>query len=288
MDPETLTARLLVAVAVLALAASCGTGIRSRAATDVGEGDAGIGDVRSGDAGSGDAQGRDARGGDVGSGDVGSGDTGSGDAEGGDAGSGDVGSGDVGSGDAGSGDVAGGDAGGEEAGSGETFVSQTVDGRLGGVLQLQEATLEVCKGCVAGEATIVLRRYETISHKGAQSPVFEIELPSPDTFINDPKISIATTSPPPKAVIGFLISNADIEQWIPDSPAIPPVCDAGTVCGPVQIGSFTNPQSNPAYATTTVKFAILQQCDATPECGSQQACSSRACQECQAGSECNP
>jgi hypothetical protein len=134
----------------------------------------------------------------------------------------------------------------------------------------------------------VLRRYESINHKGARSPVFEIELPSPDTFINDPKMSIATASPPPKAVIGFLISNVDVEQWIPDSPAIPPVCEAGVVCGPVQIGSFTNPQGNPAYATNAVKFAILQQCESTPECGSQETCSSRACQECQAGSQCNP
>jgi len=146
----------------------------------------------------------------------------------------------------------------------------------------------VCKGCLSGEAVIVLRRYETISHRGAQSPVFEIEIPSPDTFINDPKISIATDSPPPRAVIGFLISNDDVEQWIPDSPATPPVCDEGVVCGPVQTGSFTNPQSTPAYATTKVMFAIIHQCDSTSECDSQEGCSSRACQECQAGSECNP
>jgi hypothetical protein len=263
MKLESPAAGLVAAASLLVLVASCGTGIRTKASFEVDAGD-------------------------VENGDVGGGDVGEGDAESGDTESAIVGSEDARGGDVGNGDVDSGDAGSEDDGDGETFVRQTVDGRLGGVLQLQEATLEVCKGCLSGEATIVLRRYESISHLGAHSPVFEIELPSPDTFINDPKISIATTSPPPKAVIGFLISNDEVEQWIPDSPATPPVCDDGVVCGPVQTGSFTNPQNSPANATTKVMFAIIHLCDSTSECDSQEACSSRACQECQAGSECNP
>jgi hypothetical protein len=174
-------------------------------------------------------------------------------------------------------------------GRGEVFAVQTID-QGGGQVVLAEAALEVCEGCVGSPASITLRRYDSIAHRGAIGPVFEIELPASDTFASDPRISIATSpevAGSANSVIGFFVPGAVNEQWIPDSPGTMPVCPASVVCGPVQRYSFMRPGGDPTQATRVVRFAIVSQCSINADCPSSQACTSGACQECPQGSPCN-
>ena len=308
-----LCAAALLAAAVVAL--SCGTGLR----TSIGSGKTG---GQSGSDGQGGASGQLGSGGQGGEGDrAGSGGGGSqpgsggrageggpagSDGSGGDAGSssgGQVGSGGqtgsggqldsgghVGSGgQAGNGGQAGG---GGQGGTGGQVpsTSQTVD-PVGGQLVFAELTLDICEGCLATRSTIVVRRYDSIKHAGAIGPVFEIELPTADTFINDPLLSIAAPADVlscGSCTIGFLVPSLTPQQWVPDSPATPPKCVAGVVCGPLQIQSYSKPKADSSFSTTIVQFAIVKQCSSNGDCQSNQACTSRACQQCPASSTCNP
>jgi len=174
-------------------------------------------------------------------------------------------------------------------GRGEVFVTRTLN-QGGGQVVLAEATLDVCEGCVGSPASITLRRYDRIEHRGAIGPVFEIELPASDTFASDPRIGISTSSTvagSANSVIGFLVPGAASEQWVPDSPGTSPVCPASVVCGPVQRYSFMRPGGDPTQATRVVRFAIVSQCATNADCPSTQACNSNACQECPQGSPCN-
>ena len=175
-------------------------------------------------------------------------------------------------------------------GEGPLFESKVI-GQQGGRIEVGEATLDIWKDCLSAPALITLRRFPAITHTGAVGPVFEIEIPAPDTFINDPQIGIQTWPDVAKAstsVIGFLIPGVDGAQWVPDSPAVLPVCDSGVVCGPVQILSFTKPggSTNPTLTTSKLDLAIVQKCSGTSECPVNQACSSGACQACATGGEC--
>jgi hypothetical protein len=170
------------------------------------------------------------------------------------------------------------------------YVSKTIDAR-GGELVLRDGRLDVWENCVGDvPAMITLRRYDHIVHTGAVGPVFEVKAPDAETFVNDPRISIASPAGVDSAqgfAIGYIVTNRNgNEQWIPDTPPIPPDCAAGTICGPVQAGSFRNPASD-ADPTSAVKFAIVKKCGSIGECPSKQACNSGACQECPTGAECN-
>lgn len=171
------------------------------------------------------------------------------------------------------------------------YVSGTIDSS-GGQLVLRDGRLDVWENCVGNvPVTITLRRYDRIAHVGAVGPVFEVEAPGSDTFVNDPRISIASPAGVDSAhgfTIGYIVKlRTGSEQWIPDTPPIPPDCAAGTICGPVQTGSFKSPASD-AAATNAVRFAIVKKCASSGECPSKQACNSGACQECPAGAACNP
>jgi hypothetical protein len=179
------------------------------------------------------------------------------------------------------------------SGDGWYFVSKPID-RSGDQLVLREGVLDVWENCVAESSLITLRRFDRIDHTGAIGPVFSVEVSSSNTFVNDPQISIvspAAVDPAQGLTIGYLVPGDPDKQWVPDSPATPPTCAAGVVCGPVQIESFKQPGGDPTKATTTVEFAIVKQCATSRgDCPSRQACNSGACQQCPipTGGDCNP
>ncbi len=177
-------------------------------------------------------------------------------------------------------------------GRGEVFTTEIV-GPDGAELSLREGALEVWPNCVAAQSTITLRRYDRIEHLGAVSPVFEVQVPTSDTFKNDPGIVIETSADvaeSSKSVIGFLIPGSPNEQWIPISSTSSAPCPTGTLCAPVQRLSFSNPGGTnpPTFTTTILQLAIVTRCGSTAECPSRQACNSGACQRCPTGSPCNP
>jgi hypothetical protein len=177
-------------------------------------------------------------------------------------------------------------------GRGEVYATRIV-GQSGGQIVLREATLDVKQDCVQDPVPITLRRYESIKHSGAVGPVFEIEVPTPDTFRKDPQIDVATSSLAVTSlnpVIGFLVPGADNEQWVPDSPMPAPSCPSSVVCGPVQSQTFTDPGSDasPVVTTRVLLLAIVTQCATIADCPSNQTCNSKACQECPKDAPCNP
>ena len=164
--------------------------------------------------------------------------------------------------------------------------SYTLD-EWGSQIQFNELTVDVGEYSLVSSATITVRRYDSIKHAGAIGPVFEIEVPSANTFINDPQLSIATSADVlacETCTIGFLVPSLTPQQWVPDSPAVPPKCLPGVVCGPLQSQSYGKDSPN---ATTIVQFAIVKQCDSNSDCLSRQACTSRACQQCPTSGQCN-
>ncbi len=177
-------------------------------------------------------------------------------------------------------------------GRGEVFATSII-GPSGGQILLREATLDIGEDSVQGEAPITLRRYDSIAHSGAVGPVFEIQVPTPDTFTHDPHIGIATAPAvvaSAKSVIGFLIPGVPNEQWIPDSTTSTAPCPGSDVCGPVQKDTFFNPGGSidAGFTTTVLRLAIVTQCAGNADCLSRQACTSRACQKCPPNSPCNP
>jgi hypothetical protein len=182
-------------------------------------------------------------------------------------------------------------------GRGEVFATQ-VFGPEGGRMELQEATLDICLGCLDGPSTVTLRRYDRVDPKGAVGPVFEIEVPAPTTFQNSPRIGIRTKPvvlASPNSFIGFLIPGAPVldRQWIPDSTTSQSAgCPSSAICGPVQSQSFSNPGGTlhpDILPTNVLRLAIVAMCPGgNADCSSQQACTSGACQQCPAGSLCNP
>jgi len=173
----------------------------------------------------------------------------------------------------------------------EVEVSRTID-QEGFDLKLGEATLNVCMNCLDSPALITLRRFHTYEHHlGAVGPVFEIELPTPDTFRQDPRIVIETSftvANNGSSVIGFLVPGGTYEQWVPDSTQASPTCDKPNICGPVQILEFTKPNSGTDPPTNILEFAIVKKCGGIRDCGPLQTCSSGACQQCATPSDCNP
>jgi hypothetical protein len=176
-------------------------------------------------------------------------------------------------------------------GEGDWYVSKTID-QSGGQLVLGEATLDVKEHSLKSPPTLItLRRFPTVQHSGAVGAVFEIQIPTPDTFSNDPRIAISTSdavATTTGSMIGYLVPGVDNEQWVPDStPAVPP-CSGAVVCGPVQSQAFTpGGAADAGLATARLQFAIVTQCDSAAICPFGQTCSSRACQQCAAGGPCN-
>lgn len=178
-------------------------------------------------------------------------------------------------------------------GRGEVYGSATFDVN-GGRLQVGGGTLDLYVGTVAEPATITLRRYEEVVPSGAVGPVYEIELPTPDTLkTNDPRLSIHTTSEvlgSGKATIGFLTPMGNgVMMWVPTTtPARPEGAPSETVFGTVQIDSFKRPGSGTFPPTNLLRMAILMRCSNRSDCGSNQACPANVCQQCIDNSDCNP
>jgi hypothetical protein len=173
----------------------------------------------------------------------------------------------------------------------EVAVSRTIDSE-GFDLKLGEGTLNVWKNCLDSPTLITLRRFHSYDHHlGAVGPVFEIEIPAPDTFTCDPRIVIETSSAIANngsPVIGFLVPGGTNEQWVPDSTPANPSCTKPNICGPVQNQSFTSPGGGTLDPTNRLEFAIIETCGGPSDCGSRQTCTSGACQECQTNGLCNP
>src|SRR6266498_5751188 len=70
-------------------------------------------------------------------------------------------------------------------GEGEVYAKKTVD-RNGDRLILGEAVLDVWPNCLAGPTVVTLRRAQTLGPSGAVSSIFQLEIPTPDAFTNDP------------------------------------------------------------------------------------------------------
>jgi hypothetical protein len=179
-------------------------------------------------------------------------------------------------------------------GNNEESVSRMI-GPEGGQIAFMEGTLDIPKNSVGPSAvSITLHRYPSIKHTGAISPVFEIQVPKPETFTQDPTIGISTTSSvvvASNSAIGYLVPILTNVQWMPDQtpPEKKPSCQTTDVCDFVQCLSFTNPANLGDAGTTTqvLQFAIVQRCTDTEECLKGLACNSGACQECPLDSKCS-
>jgi len=146
--------------------------------------------------------------------------------------------------------------------------------------------LDIFEGCLAEDnVPITFTWHRSIPHKGAVSAVYEIGQPSSGNFQKDMRLSIATTADiagNPDSVIGFLDHASTGDWWVPVQPSAKPECDAGTVCGPVQVGIFSD------KGLTSLKLAIVTKCNyGENTCPSGQSCaSSGACQQCPPNSPC--
>ena len=178
-------------------------------------------------------------------------------------------------------------------GDGYVYVNQLVD-QDGMYIVLREATLNIKSDSLRYPPTLIkLHRFPTIEQAGAVSAVFEIEIPTYDTFTNDPMLAISTSfdrASNPSSKIGYLVPGVDKEQWVPDSQSASPACDPPLVCGPVQAQEFEKPGGTkyPQLTTTRLEFAIVTQCQSDADCPGLQNCSSNACQDCLTGTLCNP
>jgi hypothetical protein len=169
-------------------------------------------------------------------------------------------------------------------GEGDLYVTKTI-GPEGGQLVFREATLIVWPNDLSAPASITMRRFPTIDHAGAASPVFEIQIPTPTTFTGDPDIQIVASdvaTPNPASMIGFLVPGVSHEQWVPDTSKPFQDCSLPTVCGPVQRLGFSQPPPR-----TTLDFAIVIYCGSNANCAGSQTCSSNACQQCDSVTNCN-
>jgi hypothetical protein len=178
------------------------------------------------------------------------------------------------------------------SGKGEVFESATVE-PAGGTVAVEDGILRLYQGAVTSPSVITLRRYDEVVPAGAVSPVFEVQLPTPDTLKVDPRLDIhsaaAVSSAPTLFTMGFLSPmSTDLWIWVPDSTSSYPDCAEGYVCGPVQGQSFTKPAGGGVIPPTDVlRLAILRTCKAITDCGSSQTCQSGVCQQCLSPTNCN-
>jgi hypothetical protein len=179
-------------------------------------------------------------------------------------------------------------------GNDEESVTRTI-GPEGGQIAFMEGTLDIPKDSVDPAVPIILRRYPSIKHAGAIGPVFEIQVPKPGTFNQDPTIGISTIASvavDSNSAIGYLTPSFAEVQWVPDQKTpntYKPSCQSSAVCDLVQSQAFTNPGNlgDAGITTTVLQFAIVQRCIHTTECLKGLACNSGACQECPEDSPCS-
>jgi hypothetical protein len=168
-------------------------------------------------------------------------------------------------------------------GEGEFFAKKTVD-QAGGEIEVQGAVLDICPDCLKAPTLVTLRRYLSIQHGGALSPVFELEIPTVNAFVGTPRIVITpapAVAADPSSTIGFLVPGGKKDQWIPNQQSSDQPCSSTSICGQVQIGTFANPPLDSGLTSTTkLDFAIIKKCDVNADCPSQQFCTSGACQDC--------
>ena len=178
-------------------------------------------------------------------------------------------------------------------GDGYVYMSKTID-FPGDTLVLREATVAIPEASLLGPTLITLRRFSTLDHSGAVSPVFEIQVPTDDAFQIDPWIEISTSQDvagKAASVIGFLDPGVPGEQWVPDSNSSTTPCTSPppVVCGPVQRGGFRTPGGGYADTFRACKsaYAIVTKCASPATCPIGQTCTSTACQACNASGPCN-
>lgn len=168
------------------------------------------------------------------------------------------------------------------AGEGEWYAQKTID-QNGGQIVLGEAVLDVWKGCLPGPTLITLRRFPSIAQTGAIGPVFELEIPAPQTFIANPRLSIATSpaiAVDPNSIIAKLVPAGKVQEWIPEDPRAS--CTSPWVCDDLQTSAFTTPPSSSQLASTNkLDYAIVKLCGDQSDCSlPHQSCQARACQYC--------
>ncbi len=151
-------------------------------------------------------------------------------------------------------------------------------GSGGGEIEFMGATLAIAPGSMKSDTPVPIKFtwQRAIAHEGAVSAVYGIEVPAPDTFENDPTITIPTT--PDIAgesynMIGSMVPAIGV--WVPNTSTAQDPCPPSTVCGPVQSQIFKE--------TLVVRLAIVTQCyskQSTP-CPAGQSCQEgNACQQC--------
>jgi hypothetical protein len=169
-------------------------------------------------------------------------------------------------------------------GDGSAEVTKSIDIN-GGVITLGQATMTINSNCVAVTSAITLRRFQSINQTGACSPVFQIEVPTSDTFTCDPTLEIMLSpnvDPTKKNLrLGFLLpTDLAQEQWVPLTSM--PVSNPSRVSDRIQTLNFSN------NGRTAVDYAVVIQCSSNADCPPLQGCSSNACQGCNLNGPCNP
>lgn len=173
----------------------------------------------------------------------------------------------------------------------EFSVSKDMD-QNGGVLENREGRLDVPQDSLSvPSAKVVLRWHEHYDeHGGAVGPVFEIDVPTPDTFVRAPTLTITTSARfanDPAYVLGYVHdTDKGFKQWAPDMTDPPLERKQGVICGLVQLEDFTNPGGMKDKATKTVSLAIVKRCGGLADCELGQECSSGCCQQCVTGAPC--
>jgi hypothetical protein len=165
-------------------------------------------------------------------------------------------------------------------GAAEVTTSIGVDG---GEITLGQAQLKIDAMCLLTPTSITLRRYQSLAQTGAYGPVFQIEIPTPETFTDDPTLEIVV---PPSVetrqdlVLGFLVPGLyGPEQWVPTT--------SNKQRSPTRLSGAIQSQGFVNNGVTALDYAIIVPCNATSQCSKNQACSSGACQRCNQNSECN-
>lgn len=158
-------------------------------------------------------------------------------------------------------------------GEGDQFARKTID-QNGDKIVLREAVLDVVKGALSASTQITVRRFEGNARDGAISPIFEIEIPTPDSFANNPRLFIAAsteTANDPTSYIGHM----DGAWWIPEQPRREDCEMPSSVCGHLQTSLFSE------RGLTRLDYAIVKRCESRADCLlPDQSCQSNACQYC--------
>jgi hypothetical protein len=166
-------------------------------------------------------------------------------------------------------------------GRGEWTIATTIDSS-GDTILLDQARLSISPGTFDVPTLVTIRRLPGFTHEGAYGPVFEITIPKPGDFHQQPRMELrvqAIGSNQKNLVLGWLDPNLEPakQQWVPISGSSINAT-LTLVSGPVQGFESTN----------VLLFGAIVKCPPSVPCPSGQACSSNACQKCAAGAPCTP